>query len=120
MPVFKLDLSETTNVLRSSGKQFDLFFSHGTLEVELYKPDRIDNQVPHERDELYIIASGSGKFEMESEITTVKTGDFLFVPAGAFHKFREFTDDFSTWVVFYGPGGVEKGQMKNFLENKST
>ncbi|NUM71029.1 MAG: cupin domain-containing protein [Ignavibacteriaceae bacterium] len=117
MSVFKLDLSETAHVLQNSGKEFDLFFSHGTLETELYKPDRVDNQVPHERDEIYIIASGSGKFEMEGEITSVKQGDFLFVPAGAVHKFREFTHDFSTWVIFYGPKGGEKGQMKNFLHS---
>lgn len=117
MPVFKLDLIETLNTLQKSGKEFDLFFSHGTLETELYKPDRVDKQVPHERDEIYIIASGSGEFEMEGKTTSVKQGDFLFVPAGAVHKFREFTEDFSTWVIFYGPEGGEKGQMKNFLQN---
>jgi uncharacterized RmlC-like cupin family protein len=34
-------------------------------------------------------------------------GDFLFVPAGIEHRFVNFTDDFSTWVIFYGPKGGE-------------
>lgn len=115
MPVFKLDLIETLNTLQKSGKEFDLFFSHGSLETELYKPDKIDKQLPHERDEIYIIATGAGHFELNGELTPVKQGDFLFVPAGASHKFTEFTDDFTTWVIFYGPKGGENGVMKNVL-----
>lgn len=34
-------------------------------------------------------------------------GDLLFVPAGVVHRFEEFTDDFATWVMFYGPEGGE-------------
>ncbi len=35
-------------------------------------------------------------------------GDILHVPAGVEHRFEEFTDDFATWVVFYGPEGGEE------------
>jgi len=31
----------------------------------------------------------------------------LFVPAGVEHRFEHFSEDFSTWVVFYGPRGGE-------------
>jgi len=31
----------------------------------------------------------------------------LFVPAGVAHRFDEFTADFCTWVMFYGPEGGE-------------
>ena len=34
-------------------------------------------------------------------------GDLLFVPAGVVHRFEDFSDDFSTWVIFYGPEGGE-------------
>lgn len=37
----------------------------------------------------------------------VKPGDLLFVPAGVEHRFGPFTDDFATWVLFYGPEGGE-------------
>ena len=34
-------------------------------------------------------------------------GDVLFVAAGAVHRFEEFSHDFATWVIFYGPEGGE-------------
>ena len=37
-------------------------FAHGTLEVELYTPKGHDPQKPHERDEVYVVARGSGLF----------------------------------------------------------
>jgi hypothetical protein len=37
----------------------------------------------------------------------VQPRDFLFVAAGDEHRFVEFTEDFSTWVLFYGPEGGE-------------
>ncbi|WP_224994907.1 cupin domain-containing protein [Cesiribacter sp. SM1] len=90
-------------------------FAHGTLLVELYKPHLVDRQTPHERDEVYIIASGSGRFRLEENIAEFRTGDFLFVPAGARHQFIDFTADFSVWVLFYGPPGGEEGIIFNFL-----
>ena len=36
------------------------------------------------------------------------TGDAIFVPAGAVHRFEDFTDDFGTWVIMYGREGGEK------------
>ena len=75
--------------------------------VEYYKPDRIDKQQPHERDEVYIITTGTGTFDYAGEKLAVKPGDLLFVPAGIEHRFESFTDDFATWVLFYGPVGGE-------------
>jgi hypothetical protein len=31
------------------------------------------------------------------------------VAAGVQHRFEEFSDDFATWVIFYGPEGGEQG-----------
>lgn len=112
----KVELNQASAILKKSGKEFIPLFEHGSLEVELYQPGKIDNQKPHLRDEIYIIASGNGKFFLEGKITTFTAGDFLFVPAHAGHRFLEFTDDFSTWVIFYGPEGGEKGEVKNVLE----
>jgi len=102
-----LSLKHTLRSLQQSGKEFKELFKHGTLSVELYKPDSVDKQLPHSRDEVYIIATGSGQFNLKGELTAVTAGDFLFVPAGATHYFFAFTDDFSTWVLFYGPEGGE-------------
>lgn len=82
-------------------------FEHGTLQVKMYSPRQFDQQTAHSRDELYLIARGSGWFVNGDDRHPFQTGDVLFVPAGVGHRFEEFTDDFCTWVVFYGPEGGE-------------
>ena len=85
-------------------------FAHGTLEVELYTPVDHDPQTPHTRDEIYIIARGSGFFVDGDERYAVKEGGFIFVPAGKEHRFEDFSSDFAVWVAFYGPEGGEPNQ----------
>ena len=82
-------------------------FTHGTLDAGLYAPRGTDPQRPHDRDEVYVIASGSGTFFHAGKRTPFEPGEVLFVPAGAEHRFEDFSDDFSTWVFFYGPTGGE-------------
>ncbi len=104
----KVSLKDAFNSLKDSKEPFVTVFKHGTLAIEIYKPDKVDLQKPHDRDEVYIVSGGAGSFVLEGEVTTVSNGDFLFVPAGAEHRFVDFTDDFSTWVIFYGPIGGEQ------------
>ncbi len=104
----KIDKDEALAKLTNSKKEFISLFNHGTLEIEVYKPNKVDLQQPHTKDEAYIIISGSGEFLNNDKRCTFKPGDFLFVPAGNIHRFENFTDDFSTWVIFYGPKGGEK------------
>lgn len=101
-----------TDALQSLFEQNKLFvevFKHGTLSVEVYKPQAVDLQQPHDRDEVYVIIAGEGEFVNNGLRTNFKAGDFLFVPAGVEHRFENFSADFATWVLFYGPvGGEEK------------
>jgi mannose-6-phosphate isomerase-like protein (cupin superfamily) len=83
-------------------------FEHGTLQVKMYRPSKHDLQNSHTRDELYVIARGSGWFVNGPARHAFATGDVLFVPAGMEHRFDEVTDDFCTWVMFYGPEGGER------------
>jgi len=82
-------------------------FKHGSLAVEYYRPERVDLQNPHTRDEVYVIASGSGWFVNGSERHPFEPCEVLFAAAGVPHRFEDFTDDFATWVFFYGPEGGE-------------
>jgi mannose-6-phosphate isomerase-like protein (cupin superfamily) len=82
-------------------------FSHGTLAVELYTPVGRDPQTPHTRDEIYFVVRGQGLFFDGVEQRSVSAGSFLFVPAGAVHRFEQFSSDFAVWVAFYGPEGGE-------------
>ena len=91
----------------TSSALFTEVFQHGTLSVEIYCPDKTDRQTPHDRDEIYVIARGTGTFRCNEKETPFQAGDFLFVPAFAPHQFVDFSADFSTWVFFYGPIGGE-------------
>ena len=82
-------------------------FEHGSLQVKLYAPRGHDPQTPHSRDELYVIASGSGVFFNGTSRREFKVGDLIFAPAGSEHRFEDFTGDFAVWVMFYGPEGGE-------------
>ena len=78
------------------------------MSVEIYRPVKTDPQTPHKQDELYVIISGTGEFLNDGKRVTFSPGDVLFVPAGIEHRFENFIDDFSTWVIFYGGDGGEK------------
>lgn len=100
--MLKLTTGEALQALGKAKSDFVRLLERDGFDVGLYRPEKIDRQDPHARDELYVIASGSGSFEHEGETGPVKTGDVLFVAAGAVHRFKDFSDDFSAWVVFIG------------------
>jgi len=89
------------------GAAWRTLFEHGSLELEIYAPQGRDPQEPHSRDEIYVVISGSGYFRNGDRRHAFKAGDLMFVPAGVVHRFEDFSDDFSTWVIFYGPEGGE-------------
>lgn len=84
-----------------------LVLKHGSMELEYYAPRGRDTQSPHDRDELYVIISGSGWFRNGATRHTFGPHDVLFVPAKVEHRFEEFSDDFASWVIFWGPQGGE-------------
>ncbi len=87
----------------SAEHPFAPFFRQGMeIEIELYAPVGTDGQTPHSRDELYIIATGTGTFSRGDELVNFSPGDLLYVPAYIEHRFETFSDDFKTWVIFYG------------------
>lgn len=89
------------------GKRFAPVFEHGSLLVEIYAPRGRDPQQRHTRDEVYVVASGSGEYVCGDARTKFHPADVLFAGAGVEHRFENFTDDFAVWVIFYGPEGGE-------------
>lgn len=85
-------------------------FAHGSMSVEIYRPDGVDHQRPHEQDEVYVVISGSGEFVSGDVRRPFEPGEVLFVPAGVEHRFEHFSEDFATWVIFYGPAGGESAR----------
>ena len=104
--------ADALDLLSKKKETFLALFEHGSLQVEMYKPNAVDLQTPHDRDEIYVVVSGAGEFLNGGNRVSFAPGDFLFVPAGVEHRFVNFTDDFSTWVIFYGPEGGESQFIK--------
>jgi mannose-6-phosphate isomerase-like protein (cupin superfamily) len=103
----RLTVNHALERLEGVSENYVELFRHGTLEIKIYKPVGVDDQTPHDQDEVYVVASGSGYFVNGDSREPFETGEVLFVPAGVVHRFEDFTDDFSTWVLFYGPVGGE-------------
>jgi mannose-6-phosphate isomerase-like protein (cupin superfamily) len=89
------------------GERFITAFQHGSMSVEFYAPLDHDPQTPHSQDELYFIHSGTSELVIEQERHACAPGMVFFVPAGAEHQFENFSADFTTWIVFWGPQGGE-------------
>jgi len=105
-------LAEAKQAPIPQGARSPLLLQHGTMKLRYYRPRGYDPQTPHEQDEIYIVAEGSGtlaagKDEASLERRRFGRGDAIFVPAGMVHRFEEFSDDFGVWVVFWGPKGGE-------------
>lgn len=90
------------------GRISALMLRHGTLELRYYVPPMPDPQLPHTRDELYVVAQGKGNFVRAGERVACGPGDVLFVPANVEHCFVDCSPGFAVWVIFYGPKGGER------------
>jgi mannose-6-phosphate isomerase-like protein (cupin superfamily) len=82
-------------------------FTHGTMSVVAFAPRGRDYQTHHSQDELYIIVKGSGTLMVADAAHRFSEGDVLFVPALVHHRFVDFTEDLTTWAIFWGPQGGE-------------
>jgi mannose-6-phosphate isomerase-like protein (cupin superfamily) len=94
-------------VRESDDGLYGVLLENGSMELGYYKPIGVDDQSPHDQDEIYIVQTGRGTFVCGDQSIPFEPGDALFVAAGVDHRFTEFSDDFAAWVVFYGPRGGE-------------
>ncbi|HXP02729.1 MAG TPA: cupin domain-containing protein [Stellaceae bacterium] len=97
-----LSLSAALALPLPEGRRSAEILVDGDLELRLYAPKGHDPQTPHDRDELYIVAAGHGKFRAGDKIEAFAPGALLYVAAHEIHRFEDFSDDFAAWVVFYG------------------
>ena len=103
----KVTLGEALVRLGPQGERSIALFEHGSLVVKLYAPRGSDPQTLHSRDEIYVVAQGSGEFVCGETRQTFAINDVLFAAAGVLHRFENFSEDFAVWVFFYGPEGGE-------------
>ncbi|MBC7718500.1 MAG: cupin domain-containing protein [Chitinophagaceae bacterium] len=73
------------------------------MRVEVFAPLGADLQTPHAQDELYFVHSGTAVLVINGQHFDAAAGDAFFVASGVAHQFEKISDNFVTWVVFYGP-----------------
>jgi mannose-6-phosphate isomerase-like protein (cupin superfamily) len=99
---YHVSIEEAIKLLNEQDKTFVRVMEEGKMTVEYYVPKKIDTQQPHNKNEIYIIASGTTDFFRAGDTIKCKKGDAIHVPAQMEHRFINFSDDFATWVIFYG------------------
>ena len=77
-------------------------FVDSDLDVRFAARPTDGAQIPHQRDELDFVASGTGRYRVEDEETAVGAGVVLFCAAHVAHGVEDISADFSMWVLFYG------------------
>lgn len=97
----RISVADALRRLAAAPHDWVELYERGAVSVEFYVPRGTDDQTPHDRDELYVVVSGSGEFVRNGERTPFGPGDLLTAAAGVPHRFENFTSDFATWVVFF-------------------
>ena len=103
MPPLKFALKDAADALGKASDDFVTLMQDDSTRLLLFAPRGEDTQTPHTQDEFYVVVSGHGQFRRGDELVDFATGDVLFVPANVVHRFESFSDDLSTWVIFFGP-----------------
>ena len=63
----------------------------------------VDEQEPHDQDEIYYVVKGRSDFTVNDETIAIKPGDILYVKKFAMHRFSNITEDLSLLVIFAPP-----------------
>lgn len=124
MPRLRLTPGEGRQALVPHGLSAAPLMQHGSMHISWHTPNGHPDQVPHDRDEIYVVVAGTAVFVRGEEAApfgddplpplrgeetvAVQPGDTLFVPAGTQHRFQAASPDFGAWSIFYGPEGGER------------
>jgi mannose-6-phosphate isomerase-like protein (cupin superfamily) len=95
------EVEAAKRALQEQGGGYAVVHESPGLEIGVYvlvapEPDR---QQPHADDEVYVVLEGSGVLEVEGAQHPLTTGQAIFVPAGADHRFTAY-EQLAVLVVF--------------------
>jgi mannose-6-phosphate isomerase-like protein (cupin superfamily) len=94
-------LAAALGLPRTPGRSAEVFVD-GDLEIRFAARPTNGPQVPHQRDEVYFVAAGTGRYRVEDTVSDVGPGDMLLCAARVEHGFEDISEDFCVWVIFYG------------------
>ena len=84
------------------GEPYQCLVNQPGAQILVFAPRGTDHQTPHNRDEAYFVVAGSATLEMDGAFHPVSAGDLCWIPKQVEHRFVEMSDDFVTWVAFFG------------------
>src|SRR5262245_10597424 len=64
----------------------------------------IDDQQPHEEDEVYVVLAGRARFTCEGQDRPVEPGDVIYVAKRLDHRFHSIEEELRIAVVFARAG----------------
>lgn len=96
------ELSELTAERRASGRAYLRFLRVPSLSTGIYELEAggTDRQRPHDRDEIYYVAEGQARLEVDGEDVAVRPGSIVYVKAGVEHRFHSIEKALTVLVVF--------------------
>jgi mannose-6-phosphate isomerase-like protein (cupin superfamily) len=85
-------------------KAYQEFLRVRTMSAGVYRlpAGAVDPQAPHREDEVYVVLRGRATLEVDGRPMAAAPGSFLFVPAGAKHRFVKIEEDLEV-LVFFAP-----------------
>lgn len=76
-------------------------FERGDGASALFFAPRVaDYQTPHDRDEFYVVISGTGEMDIDGTMIVYRPGDLLYIPRDVPHRFVMPPEDLALWVFF--------------------
>lgn len=92
---------------RHAGSGYREFLDVPALSLGMFcaSAGDVDEQEPHDRDEVYVVLAGEAVLDIAGVARAVSTGSVAYVPAGVRHGFAEVRAALRVLVLFAGKRG---------------
>ena len=84
------------------GEPYQCLLNQPGAQLLIFTPRGTDHQSEHTRDEAYICVAGTAVLEIEGKPQPFAAGDLAWIPKNVPHRFVDMSEDFATWVAFFG------------------
>lgn len=92
----------------ATGERFDTLLRHRNLHVEriISSRDIRPTEYVQEQDEWVLLVQGTATLDIDGEVTTLKAGDHVFLPAQTPHTVTEVSQGALWLAIHLHPGTV--------------
>ncbi len=84
------------------GEPYQCLLNQPGAQILIFAPRGTDHQSEHSRDEAYFCVAGTAVLEIEGKSQPFGAGDLAWIPKNVPHRFHDMSEDFATWVAFFG------------------